>query len=73
MDDLTNRAPKWHEDKWGILQGDSHERECRRLAREFNNCETCDRCGAKIFPYENDTLCRFCSEDLQRRGEYPWS
>jgi len=62
------RASKWYEDKWGILQGDSYERECRRLAITFNDMETCDRCGARIFPYEKDTLCRKCEELLHYRS-----
>ena len=64
MDDLIERTPKWQEDKWLILQGNSYERECRRLAITFNDMETCDRCGATIFPYEHDTLCRKCEEIL---------
>ena len=47
-----------------IYQGDKNERYAKKLANSFNDKIECDRCGARIAPYENDTLCRFCRKDL---------
>lgn len=47
-----------------IYQGDKNERNAKRLVNSFNDMVECDRCGAQIAPYENDTLCKFCRKDL---------
>ena len=61
---LAKRTSKILEDKGYVLQGNQHDREMKRIVAKFNDKKECDRCGAQIFPYENDTLCAFCREDL---------
>lgn len=47
-----------------MRQGNGRERRFQQMGDEFMAGNTCDRCGRPIFPYNKNTLCPRCSEDL---------
>ena len=47
-----------------FYQGNKNERATKKLVNQFNDMQTCDRCGSYIAPYDNETLCRFCRKDI---------
>ena len=51
-------------DKGLVLQGNKRERYYKKLSNSFQDKVSCDRCGRKIYPYENDTLCKLCRHIL---------
>ena len=59
------KSDEYLHDKGLIFQGNSHEREIKKLTTSFNDGIYCDRCGSSIIPYDNDTLCRVCRKKLR--------
>lgn len=55
------------DDKGAVLQGNSSCRASKRVCREFEMGNICDRCGIAIKPYVNDCLCPLCAKLLYRK------
>lgn len=51
-------------DKGAIYQGNKLTRLSKKLAAGFGDTLTCDRCGSLVYPYDNDTLCKYCRKDM---------
>lgn len=52
------------QDKGAILQGNADSRRTKIYNTGFCDKKTCDCCGAKLWVYDNDTLCRNCYERM---------
>lgn len=55
------------DDKGAVLQGNSSCRTSKRVCREFEMGNICDRCGIEIKPYVNDCLCPTCQKIPSQR------
>lgn len=61
-EDFERECP---DDRWGILQGNATIRKFKKRSREFCNFIACDRCGKRLYPYYQDSLCVSCREHYE--------
>lgn len=62
---IPNENSYIEKDNGGIIQGNASFRYTKRVFPEFGKGNYCDKCGKKIKPYVNDTLCSQCVKDLK--------
>lgn len=55
-------------DNWGIFQGNHDERFSKKKFKEYQEENTCERCGKTILPYNKiiGLLCKGCDEWLEQ-------